>query len=68
MRYCNKSQTKKDEVLDDSCYMTSTLMASAPKVTLLQLPFSLDTSSTKRENHLLEENFKGNPMKNLSTK
>lgn len=35
MRYCNRSQTDQDEVLDDACHVTSALMAAAPKVILL---------------------------------
>ena len=37
-----------------SCHMTFT-----PKVTILQLPPSLDASSAERESCLLEGNFKG---------
>ena len=38
--------------------MTSTSIASALKVTLLQLPSSLDASSAEPKSCLLEENLK----------
>lgn len=47
--------------------MTFALMTFAIKFMLLQLPPSLDASSTECKNCLLEENFKGNLVKNLST-
>ena len=36
MRCCNRSQIDQDEVLNDYCYVTSALVAFAPKITLLQ--------------------------------
>ena len=52
MRRCNRSQTNQDEILDNCCQVTFT-----PKVTLLQLPFFLDTSCIERGSRLLKENF-----------
>ena len=50
--------------------MTSTLVASALKVTLLQLSSSLDASSAEHRSYLLKKNFEWkasekplNPMK-----
>ena len=37
MRRCNGSQTDQGEVLNDCCHVTSASVASAPKVTLLQI-------------------------------
>ena len=41
------SQTDQGEVLDNSCHITSTSIASALKVMSLQLPSFLDASSTE---------------------
>ena len=41
-------KTDQGKVLDDCCYMTSALGTLHSKITLLQLPFSLDASSVER--------------------
>ena len=41
-------QIGQDEVLDDCCHVTSASGTLRSKVTLLQLPFSSDTSSVER--------------------
>ena len=59
---CSRSQTGWGEVLDDSCHVTS-----APKVTLLQLPSSLDASSAERGKSSVRRNFESHLVKNLLT-
>ena len=48
IKRCNRSQIDQGEVLDDYYHVTSALIASILKVTLLQLLSFLDTSFTKR--------------------
>ena len=49
MKCCNRSQTNQGKVLDDGCYVISTLMAFISKVMLLQLPFFLNANSAKHK-------------------
>ena len=58
MRHYNRSQIDQGEVLDDCCYMTFALVASALKVTLFKLPSFLNASSAKHGSHLLKKNLK----------
>ena len=56
MRRYNGSQIDQNEVLNNCCYVTSALIASTPKVTLLQLLLFLNASSTEHE--IIEEKLK----------
>ena len=61
MRRWNRSQIDQNNVMNNGCYVVSTL-----KVTLLQLTSFL-TTSTEYKSRLLEGNFEENLVKNLTT-